>query len=420
MSTSPVSDRCGHCDKDLTDTDVLFKQCSCCGTHCFVHQRCARKYYSWFKSVPREKFSVDKFQARLVRFFCVGCQSKECCLCVEHTKIHNVGEKSSFPVVCFDGHWFVATKKCAPKFKPGKMRIWFCPRHANQPQKKAVLGLQEPETVLTFTLPTNLYKQSVGPVKTWFSDGTTKNLSFLKTRKLSKFVNEEFLQTTLDKFRNLMEYSRRIHSKDSKVDKLRRSSNKQFMSDLLAMNRFSDFTDERDKIKSQLHRGILCDNTNENNFPVIVSPEGLLSIYKMDGIDGLIDEKVLEYFYTFLQEIVLQDNADKVKKVPHIFMEPTYLFRIAPPTTMYLNTDVNLIFYNKEETSKCEFLLASEWYNDEDNRKKFGHEYKHWFENHTKLRYDDVFDKLEELNEVWNCQCHFIHHFHFIILYLCN
>lgn len=182
------------------------KLCSCCGLDRYLHSKCARKYYSWYNGVPKEKFAGDKFQARLVRFFCVSCQTKVCPFCVKYSKKHNVGEPSSFPIVCFHGHWFVATRKCAPQFKVGKCRKWFCPTHANQQQTNAVCGLEEPRGVLNFSLPKSLYKQNVGPITKWYSDGSTKDLSYLKSKTLSKFVEEDFLKTTLDKFRILMDY----------------------------------------------------------------------------------------------------------------------------------------------------------------------------------------------------------------------
>lgn len=89
------------------------------------------------------------------------------------------------------------------------------------------------------------------------------------------------------------------------------------------MNKFSPFTDERGNHKSQLGKSII-EYDDQNSFPA-VSPEALLSIHKC-GQDGFIEEKVLDYFYIFLQEIVLIDNIDKTNKVPHIYMEPTHYY----------------------------------------------------------------------------------------------
>ena len=405
MSSVSYQDRCGHCDKDLNDTDVLMKPCSCCGLDRYLHAKCARKYFSWYNGVSKEKFAGDKFQARLLRFFCVSCQTKVCPFCAKYSKKHNVGEPSSFPVVCFHGHWFVATRKCAPEFKVGKFRKWFCPIHANQQQTNAVCGLEEPRGVLQFSLPKYLYKQTVGSISKWYSDGSPKDLSYFKTKILSKFVSEDFFQKTLDKFRILTEYGSRIHPNETKKDKARKNLNKEFMDHILSMNRFSPFTDERGNYKSQLCRDILAPNTEEP-FPV-VSPEAMLSMHRC-GKDGFIEEKVLDYFYFFLQELILTDNSDKTKKVPHVFMEPTYLERISPPTSIFLNADFELLFEDDPKVIICEYLHPSNWYNNEDNRKAFGHEYKHWFENYPKFKYDDAFDKLDELNEVrWIhlCSC---------------
>ena len=397
MSSSSSQDRCGHCDKELKDTDVLMKPCSCCGLDRYLHSKCARKYYSWYNGVSKEKFASDKFQARLVRYFCVSCQTKVCPFCDKYSKKHNVGEPSSFPVVCFHGHWFVATRKCAPQFKVGKFRKWFCPIHANQQQTKAVCGLEEPRGVLQYSLPKSLYRQSVGAISKWYSDGSAKHVSYFKSKQLSKFVDEDFLQKTLDKFKILTEYSGRIHPSETKKDKARKKSNKEFMDYILSMNRFSPFTDERGNHKCQLGRDILAPDTDEN-FPC-VSPEALLSIHSC-GRNGFIDEKVMDYFYFFLQELILRENSDQPIKVPHVFMEPTYLERISPPTSIYLNADFELLFKDDPKVILCEYLYPSDWYTNENNRKLFGHEYKHWFEHYPKFKYDDVFDKLDELNEV--------------------
>ena len=394
---SSEDDRCGHCDKALKDTDVLMKPCSCCGSDRYLHTKCARKYYSWFHGVPKEYFSADRFQTRLLRFFCVFCQTKVCFFCERHSKKHNVGEPNSFPVVCFDGHWSVATPKCAPQFKGSKLRKWFCRHHANQQKTKAVCGLEEPRGVLKYSLPNELYNLPVQPISRWYSDGTKKEISYLKEKVLSNYVDGGFIKKSLLKFKLLTDYFTVPHPKETKKDKIRNVSNKKFMQDLLCMNKFKSFTDERGNRKSSLHKNILSRESDEI-FPVI-SPRSLNSIINF-GEHGLIEDNVFIIFYSLLQELVLLENENSTKKVPNIFMDSIYLERISPPSHIYLNTDINLIFFDDPEVILCENLLASDWYYHSHNRRKYAHEYKHWFENMQKFKYDDVFDKLKELNEV--------------------
>ena len=140
------------------------------------------------------------------------------------------------------------------------------------------------------------------------------------------------------------------------------------------------------------------------NFTVITQ-FFLESIYNT-GQKGFVEDVSFIIFHYFLQEIVLLDNENSRTKVPHIFMDSQTDYHLAPPTTEYLNADVNLLFYNDPKLYTCEILTASEWYADEYNRNRFGHEYKHWFEDAAKHRFDNIFDKLEESNEVSNI----IHH----------
>ena len=247
---SSDEDRCGHCDKALKDTDVLMKPCSCCGNDRFVHSKCARKYYSWYHGLPKENYTAKRFQARLLRFFCTYCQTKVCFLCEKYSKKHNVGEPNSFPVVCFHGHWAVATLKCAPQFKGGKLRKWFCSHHANQQETNAVCGLEEPRGVHTFTLPKGLYNFPVEPISRWYSDGSKKEVSYLKQKKLSNHVDDAFLKRSLSKFKALTQYCVVPHSKETKKDRTRKNTNKRFMEDLICMNKFKSFRDERGNRKS--------------------------------------------------------------------------------------------------------------------------------------------------------------------------
>ena len=77
-------------------------------------------------------------------------------------------------------------------------------------------------------------------------------------------------------------------------------------------------------------------------------------------------------------------------------MEATYLERIFPPTSIYLNADFELIFKDDLKVILREYHFPSNWYINEHNRKLFGHEYKHWYEHYPKFRYNYVFDKLDE------------------------
>ena len=398
MSDASDDDRCGHCNNNFMDTKVLMKPCSCCGRDRYVHSKCARKYYSWYSGMKKEMFTVEKFQRRTILFFCINCHTKTCAFC---KKQHNVGEPKSFPLLCSQGHWLVSTHKCSPEGLAGSVQRWFCSAHVNEHKNNTEYEFVIPRAVQRYPLPKNLYRRSVTPITKWYTDGIAKKISFFNKKKISSFTGDDFLPKILDQFRSLMKYSCSTHNKITKSDRDRRTKNKIFMDHLRTMKKFQPFQDENGRLKKQDTKNILAKGTNFT----VITQFFLESIYNT-GQKGFVEDVSFIIFHYFLQEIVLLDNENSRTKVPHIFMDSQTDYHLAPPTTEYLNADVNLLFYNDPKLYTCEILTASEWYADEYNRNRFGHEYKHWFEDAAKHRFDNIFDKLEESNEVSNI----IHH----------
>ena len=112
-----------------------------------MHPRCAAIFYKWSKGV--KTFDKRKFRTHHFKFFCFSCKHDSCHFC---EKKHNIGEDSSFLVMCSEGHWLAVSKKCAPNnFKGATTKTtWFCKKHSvkEEEEKAEEEAVDENENVL--------------------------------------------------------------------------------------------------------------------------------------------------------------------------------------------------------------------------------------------------------------------------------
>ena len=386
----PIYAECQSCPIPCSKRTAILKKCFCCKSEGFVHQRCARKFLKWTKGT--NVFDKKKFTNHLFKYFCNSCFTDKCCFC---TKKHNIGEGTSFPVMCHAGHWLIVSKKCAPVLFKGSTRnkVWHCNEHEpSQQSNKEESRENTTEEQSSYHLDPHYILELIGilpvnseirrtnhssiAVNCWASKNEVKPITFFKKIQAKHgFDVVKFYDNVVRPFKKHMDNMNIAERRLKKGDIAERRLDKDFLDDVYALF-----------WENNLYETII---SSEYELEYNMSPESLDTLYSL-GLEGWLNDEIIGMFYSLLQEYVIIENRDKDKKIPVI----------------YLDSHAHLFMYPQEHQwphLHFDQLFTELWITNEQNLTFFAKLYKFWFEEKNRKYLGNIFDKLKDVNEV-SCQ----------------
>ena len=383
---------CHHCQIACKKDRAIIKKCFICKKEGYLHDRCAKDFYTWSKGV--KIFDKKKFLAHYFKFFCLKCRHDSCHFC---EKKHNVGEDSSFPVVCSEGHWLIVSRKCAPKnFKGATTRTnWLCKEHSVKEEKEEVEeeatddNLPAPELILDFMgvmLPSEL-KDIFPPLPTydkitrWSKAKKKKPFTFFhKLAAKDGFDMNAFHENVIMDFKSRVDY---LHGGNMAKGKLPKNAQNENKKNVIFLKYLKENINDRQRYDTIV--------TNQIQLPYHISPY-LLDILHSFNADGWLNDEIIGTFYSFLQEYVILENKDKDHKYPVIFLDTQCINNFHPQIMQWPHLDFQKLF-------------DLDWVSHKHNLETFAALYKFWFEeknagNICNVNINNMLTLLEDKNEV--------------------
>ena len=390
VPSSTIEDKdvasCPYCQSICSRKNSIRKKCYCCNDVYFLHHKCASKFYTWTKG--DDAFEETKFTKPQFKFYCSDCLREECNFC---GKKHNIGEDKSFPVMCSQGHWLIASMKCSPKSFQGasKKKEWFCKEHSslkskvvNKASDEEVVNenLLSPEEILTIlgVLPISenqdIHLPPYPKIKSWAILKKKKPLSYFRKLHSNKNVDmEKFHNSFLNMFKKRIDQLNNPSRRLTKKEKEERKDDKDFL----------DYLKDNFWGRKTMYETII---SSKFELPYNISAYSLDILYSV-GREGWLNDECIGIFYALLQEYVLIVNKDKDQKLPFIYLDSQCFFFLYPQEDQW-------------DRLKIEQLFDVTWMTNEENLSHYAVLYKFWFEEKNTKLIGNILEVLNDKNEV--------------------